>query len=273
MPERFGDVLRRARHDAEKTLGDVARLLGVSVVYVSDVERGNRRPFGNERILKIANFLDADPAPLITAADIERGVIEYVITAGKQFEATVVGDLVSGLARGGVTEDQLQEIRKILNDSDEGALTMTKKPSGIRADRGYSYRELERWAIHVRERLKSPQTTAINALKLFDGSDISTPAKTGQSISIHGGVIEMKDSEGYSKYDSDRGVIEILASEETYARLEQGAPAGRILRDPRDGTLPSSHGPARAVGANDAHSTDGFASRRGKACSRLLSRY
>ena len=79
-------------------------------------------------------------------------------------------------------------------------------------------------AIHVRERLKSPQTTAINALKLFDGSDISTPAKTGQSISIHGGVIEMKDSEGYSKYDSDRGVIEILASEETYARLEQGHP-------------------------------------------------
>lgn len=120
MPERFGDALRRARHDAEKTLGDVARLLGVSVVYVSDVERGNRRPFSNERILKIASFLDADPAPLITAADVERGVIEYVITEGKQLEATVVGDLVSGLARGGVTEDQLQEIRKILNDSEEG---------------------------------------------------------------------------------------------------------------------------------------------------------
>lgn len=103
-------------------------------------------------------------------------------------------------------------------------MSIPKRPSGIRADRGYSYQELERWAIHVRERLKSPPTMAINAMKLFDGLDIATRVKTGQSIPIRGGVIEMKDSEGYSKYDSDRGVIEILASEETYARLEQGHP-------------------------------------------------
>jgi transcriptional regulator with XRE-family HTH domain len=118
MPERFGDVLRKARRDAEKTLGDVAKLLEVSVVYVSDVERGNRRPFSNERILKIARFLKTDPARLIAAADVERGVIEYEITKAKPLEAAVVGGLVSGLARGGVTDDQLQKIRKILKDSD-----------------------------------------------------------------------------------------------------------------------------------------------------------
>ena len=73
MPERFGDTLRRTRQEAEKTLGDVARLLGVSVVYVSDVERGNRRPFSNERILKVARLLEADPAPLIAAADVAEG--------------------------------------------------------------------------------------------------------------------------------------------------------------------------------------------------------
>lgn len=118
MPERFGDALRRSRHNAEKTLGDVAKLLGVSVVYVSDVERGNRRPFSNERILKVAEFLKAETAPLIAAADIERGVIEYDITKARQLEATVVGDLVSGLARGGVTDDQLRKIKKILKESD-----------------------------------------------------------------------------------------------------------------------------------------------------------
>ena len=118
MPERFGDALRRARRDAEKTLGDVARLLNVSVVYVSDVERGNRRPFANERILRIARFVNADPAPLIAAADVERGVIEYDITKAKPLEAAVVGGLVSGLARGGVTVDQLRKIRKILKNSD-----------------------------------------------------------------------------------------------------------------------------------------------------------
>ena len=117
MPKRFGDALREQRRNANKTLGDVARLLGVSVVYVSDVERGNRRPFGNERILKIAKFIQADPAPLIAAADVERGVIEYDITKAKPLEVDVVGGLVSGLARGGVTDDQLKRIKMILNDS------------------------------------------------------------------------------------------------------------------------------------------------------------
>ena len=118
MPERFGDTLRRTRQSAEKTLGNVAKMLGVSVVYVSDVERGNRRPFGNERILKIADYLKTDPVPLISAADFEKGVIEYDISKSNQLEAEVVGDLVSGLARGGVTEDQLEKIRFILKDSD-----------------------------------------------------------------------------------------------------------------------------------------------------------
>ena len=119
MPERFGEALRRARRNAEKTLGDVAKLLDVSVVYVSDVERGNRRPFGNERILKVAKFVKADPAPLIAAAIAERGVIEYEIAKAKPLEAAVVGGLVSGLARGGVTDDQLHKIKKILKDPDE----------------------------------------------------------------------------------------------------------------------------------------------------------
>ncbi len=117
MPERFGDVLRRARHDDGKTLGDVAGMLGVSVVYVSDVERGNRRPFSNERILKIAEFVNADPAPLIAAAVVERGAIEYDFTKAEPLEASVVRDLVSGLARGGITNDQLNKIKKILEDS------------------------------------------------------------------------------------------------------------------------------------------------------------
>ena len=118
MAERFGDTLRKTRQKAKRTLGDVARMLGVSVVYVSDVERGNRRPFGNERILKVARFLEADPAPLIAAADVEKGVIEYAISKAKPLEARVVGDLVSGLARGGVTDDQLERIRTILKDSE-----------------------------------------------------------------------------------------------------------------------------------------------------------
>ncbi len=117
MSERFGEALRKARHNAEKTLGDVATLLGVSVVYVSDVERGNRRPFNNERIIKVAKFVNADPTPLIAAATAERGVIEYDITKANPLEAAVVSDLFSGLARGGVSDDQLEQIKRILEDS------------------------------------------------------------------------------------------------------------------------------------------------------------
>lgn len=114
MPERFGDALRKCRRAAGKTLSDVAGVLDVSVVYVSDVERSNRRPFTNDRIIKLAKFLKADAAPLIAAADQERGVIEYDIAKARPLEADVVGGLVSGLARGGVTDDQLKKIKSIL---------------------------------------------------------------------------------------------------------------------------------------------------------------
>jgi len=119
MPERFGELLRKLRRKENKNLGDVARLLGVSVVYVSDVERGNRKPFSNERIIRIASFLGEDPAPLIEAADWERGIIEYDIRKARPLEADVVGGLVAGLARGGITDDQLHNIRKILKEREE----------------------------------------------------------------------------------------------------------------------------------------------------------
>ena len=60
---------------------------------------------------------------------------------------------------------------------------MQKGPSGIRADRGYSYRYLERLASHVRNQLGLPPTMAINAQKLFDGLNISVSDRNGRSIS------------------------------------------------------------------------------------------
>jgi transcriptional regulator with XRE-family HTH domain len=119
MPPRFGEVLRQVRRDADKTLGDIARLLEVSTVYVSDVERSNRKPFSRERILKIADYLAKDPNPLLTAADNEKGVIEYDIKTASALGAKVVGGLVTGLARGGITDDQLNRIQGILEDEDK----------------------------------------------------------------------------------------------------------------------------------------------------------
>ena len=119
MPDRFGDLLRKLRRKADKNLGDVARLLGVSVVYVSDVERGNRKPFANDRLIRIAQFLNEDPTALIEAADRERGFIEYDIRKAKPLEADVVGGLVAGLARGGVSDEQLRRMKLILSGDPE----------------------------------------------------------------------------------------------------------------------------------------------------------
>ena len=102
----------------EAGLADVAQLLDVSVVYVSDVERGNRRPFGNARIVKVAGLLGADPVPLIAAAAFEKGVIEFDITRATPLEAEVVGNLVSRLICGRVTQDQLARIGDILTESE-----------------------------------------------------------------------------------------------------------------------------------------------------------
>lgn len=119
MPERFGSLLRRQRRDRAKTIGDLARFLEVSVAYVSDVERGNRNPFSTERILKIANFLGQDPTALMEAAGLERGLIEYDIRSASPLEAAVVGGLVTGLARGGISEEKLHTIQRILQGGDD----------------------------------------------------------------------------------------------------------------------------------------------------------
>lgn len=97
---------------------------------------------------------------------------------------------------------------------------------GARADRGYSYRKLEKIAAYVRNLLGYSPTEAIDTLQLFDGLDITVADGTGRDIPIHGAVIEFNGSEGYAKYDSDHRVIEILASSETYDWLEKGHPRG-----------------------------------------------
>ena len=106
-------------------------------------------------------------------------------------------------------------------------MKMPKRPSGVRADRSYSHQNLEHFAAHVREHLKISPAAAINTLRLFDGlDDITVQDGTGRAIPLRGNVIELEDSEGFTKYDSDLRIIEILASAETYDWLEQAYPRG-----------------------------------------------
>ena len=103
---------------------------------------------------------------------------------------------------------------------------MSQRLLGVRADRGYSYQNLEKVATYVRGQLNTSPTEAINTLRLFDGLDIKVRDRTGQDIPIRGSVIELDKLEGFTKYDSDRHIIEILASPKTYDWLEKGYARG-----------------------------------------------
>jgi transcriptional regulator with XRE-family HTH domain len=92
----FGGRLRTLRKQSGKTLHDVAEALGVSVVYVSDIERGNRKPFGPEHIEKLAVLLNADSRELHQLAAEARGAFELP-TSKIPAQAR---EFVAGLARG-----------------------------------------------------------------------------------------------------------------------------------------------------------------------------
>lgn len=109
----FGEVLRRVRKEAGKTLADVADILGVSISYVSDVERGRRDPWASERIHQLARGLGVDPAPLLQAAATSRGAFQLA-AKGVSPKAHAVG--LSLMRRWTeLSDEQLQEIALTLD--------------------------------------------------------------------------------------------------------------------------------------------------------------
>lgn len=78
-------------------MGQVAEALGVSVVYVSDVEREKRDPFKGEKLANLARFLDVPHDELMVLAAEARGTIS-VPTGGVPRNARPA--LVSVLGRG-----------------------------------------------------------------------------------------------------------------------------------------------------------------------------
>jgi hypothetical protein len=102
---------------------------------------------------------------------------------------------------------------------------MTAELCGVRADRGLSYRELERYAGVVRNYLKLEPEDALDALHLFENLDeIKIKTGNGRVIPLRGGVVALENSEGYTRYDKLRNVMEILPSKLTYSWLEQRLP-------------------------------------------------
>jgi transcriptional regulator with XRE-family HTH domain len=91
MESNFGHQLREARQGADMTMGELVRVLGVSVTYISDVERGNRAPLTKDNILKAAAAMKIDPSRLLAAAAESKGAFEleadHLSDAGREVGA------------------------------------------------------------------------------------------------------------------------------------------------------------------------------------------
>lgn len=68
MKINFGDVVRKLRIAKGKRLVNVAKAMGWSAVYLSDIERGKRNPPSVKDIRKLAEILEVDPGVLLEAA-------------------------------------------------------------------------------------------------------------------------------------------------------------------------------------------------------------
>ena len=108
----FGKLLRKRREEANKTMGDLADFLGLSVPYLSDVERGRRAPFHPDRLHKISQFLKIDFDELYEAALKSREAFELDAVNVTSQAREVGAALMRGWAD--LTPEQLQKIAKVI---------------------------------------------------------------------------------------------------------------------------------------------------------------
>ena len=66
----LGGVLREARHDQQRTLSDVAVDAGISVPYLSEIERGRKEP-SSEMLAAVCRALDLDLLDLVSRTYID----------------------------------------------------------------------------------------------------------------------------------------------------------------------------------------------------------
>lgn len=114
---RFGQMIREARREAHVTLQEAAKLLGVSTVYISEVELAKRPPFSFPRIRELAARYGVSDQYLVEQAIAERGFFEVQGESPSSMQLRAL----SGMARGELTDDQWKKILKIVEDEREGS--------------------------------------------------------------------------------------------------------------------------------------------------------
>lgn len=115
----YGALLRQRRTEAGLSLRDVAAKLGVSHVYLADVERGTRGPLKPEHepaLLQLMRNVRADE--LERARAVSRPVKISVENAPSQYQELVLA-LAKRMEQQDLTETQLQKLMKLLSNEEK----------------------------------------------------------------------------------------------------------------------------------------------------------
>ena len=117
MSQEFGRKFRRWRKEAGLTMGEVARKLGLSIPYISDIERGTRPPPRVEILKKAARILGRDPRDVVVSAAQSRGRYELSTTPTPKHQ-----EVGASLLRSweNLSQEKLKEIERVLNGEERG---------------------------------------------------------------------------------------------------------------------------------------------------------
>lgn len=117
----FGKMLRRERKERHWTLGDLAKKLGLSVPYLSQIETGVKPVQDNlvERAIRVLGLIGDDVNELRRAAALSASEYTIRVSDGADVEErALAASLASGFAR--LSPERREELRKIMEDSSRG---------------------------------------------------------------------------------------------------------------------------------------------------------
>lgn len=115
----FGRLLKNERKNSAKTLGDVARSLGVKVSYLCDVENGRREALNDDRIEMATRLFGSSAETIEKLKDSAR---KDSVERRSQFRLPAEGtsrdarEVAAALERRWtqLTPEQLRELRKVV---------------------------------------------------------------------------------------------------------------------------------------------------------------
>ena len=120
MEQKFANLLRETRLRKEISLRKLAKAVGMSVVYISDLEHGMRQAPRTKLVLKIAEELQTDPVPLLQAAFHDRKRLELGLGGENGATRTVSGkaEVALSLARSwdDLDSNTFEQLKNVLAD-------------------------------------------------------------------------------------------------------------------------------------------------------------